>query len=266
MKNPVRHIHPDAFRGLLVLLSLKLQSTQLHQLPHLKHIGNSLIIWESIDFMQFKGANAEDFSHLRKIEHLRISHAGLKGTPLGLDHIANTIKRMYFPSNAIETLATMEGVNFVTLWLLDLRRNVITHLRPEVLIFPHLERLNLVGNNLIALDEVTQYTWGGSLPDHIYLAISIWQNPWHCNRSLDWMLGFLCKYNFQIVYAKPTRKPYIKNVEQLVCMSPAARIGTRVVPRDIIKGIDISILSMGDLEGKCHRNLVLKIKCHLTSD
>ena len=172
---------------------------------------------------------------------------------------------MYFRSNNIESLASIEGANFVTLKLLDLSRNVISHLRPEFLIAPHLETLNLAGNKLVSLEEVTQYTWGASLPDYMYLAINIQKNPWHCNLSLDWMLSNLYEYNFQIIYAKPNHKPYIKHVEQLVCKSPGARIGTGVVPRDVIKSVDVGINSIGDLGGKCQGNMVLNVKCHLTS-
>ena len=140
--------------------------------------------------------------------------------------------------------------------MLHLRQNGITHLRPDFLIVPHLKHLNLEGNALVSLDEVTQYSWGSSLAEHVYLEIILRQNPWHCNASLMWMFSNLYEFNNEIIYAKPERKPYIKNVQQLFCKNPDARRGTTVVPRDIIERVNMSIHSLDDLAGKCFLRFV----------
>ena len=64
------------------------------------------------------------------------------------------------------------------------------------------------------------------------------------------MASNLYKFENQIIFAKPGRKPYIENVQQLFCNSPDARRGTRVVSGDIIEGLNASILYSGDLASK----------------
>ena len=199
--NPFEYIHPDAFRGLLVLEHLKLKNTQLLQLPSLQHIGHSLTTLEVISSVHFDGNDAHGFTYLRKIEYIFMDDNVLSSTPLGLDRIANTIKRLNFAFNAINSLTSMEGVTFDKLYRLHLQYNNITHLHPEVLFTPRLQSLLLVGNHLVALGDVTQYSWGSLLPRRTYMAIYLRQNPWHCNGSLIWMFSNLYRFEKDIIHA-----------------------------------------------------------------
>ena len=124
--NPVRYIHPDAFKGLLVLQHLRLRSSQLQQLPSLLHIGHSLLYFELIHSMQVKENQARDFSYLRKIERIAMIYGVLKCTPLGLNHIANIVKDFELCSNGIRSIASMEGVKFIRLRRIYLYDNSIT--------------------------------------------------------------------------------------------------------------------------------------------
>ena len=232
----------------------RLQSTQLQQLPSLLHIGHSMMYLELIRSMQLKGNHARDFSHLRKIESIKMVHGVLKCTPLGLNHIANTEKDLDLYSNGIRSIASMEGVKFIRLRRIDLYNNSISYLRPEFLLTPHLQSLNLERNELVSLDEVTQFSWGSSLPNNKYLVIYLRLNHWHCNGSLSWMFSNLYRFNQQIIYAMPTLKPYAADVEQILCKSPATRRGTTVVRREIIESVNISVHSLSDLVGKYYRN------------
>ena len=263
--NPVKYVHPAAFRGLSVLQHLNLVHTQLHQLPSLQHVGHSLINLAVRGSVHFKGNAAQNFINLRKIEYLYMDRNELRKTPLGLNLIARTIMILQFNSNSINSLTSLEGVEFIKLHRLALMCNNITHLRPEFLITPRLRFLNLEGNQLVALAEVTQYSWGSSLPEHEYMAISLRNNPWHCNGSLSWMLSNLYKLSARIIYAKPPFKPYIRNVDQLLCESPDTRHGTAVLSDDDIENVDISILSLRDLAGKYYRNFEWNIKLNFTN-
>ena len=250
LMNPVKYVHPAAFRGLLVLERVRLRHTQLHQLPSLQHIGHSLTTLELGSSTHFKGNDAQDFTHLMKIRYILMDCNRLRSTPLGLALIANTIKRLNFASNAINSLTSMEGVKFDKLITLNLQYNNITHLHPEFLFIPYLQVLTLMGNNLVSLGEVTQYSWGSLLPKNEYLKIFLRQNPWHCNGSLIWMFSKLFKLGNKIIYAKPPFKPYIRDVAPLFCESPDARHGTTVVPMDVMESVNISIRSLRDLTGK----------------
>ena len=170
--NPVKYIHSAAFRGLVVLEHLKLQDTQLHQLPSFQHIGHSLTKLDIIVSAHYTGNYAQDFTNLRNIKYIDMIRNGLRNTPLGLNLIANTIMALDLQLNAINSLTSMEGVKFMKLLKLDLRYNNITHLHPELLITPHLQSLHLVGNHLVSLADVTQYSWGSSLSRHKYMALS----------------------------------------------------------------------------------------------
>ena len=255
VENPVKYVHPAAFRGLLMLKSLKLRHTQLHQLPSLQDIRHSLTYLE-VSNSNVKETYAQTFTYL-KIKHLQMRYNVLSITPLGLYLIASTIITLDFEFNSISALTSMEGVEFIKLVRLGLKYNNITHLRPEFLITPRLESLNLVGNHLVSLSEVTQYSWGSSLPEHTYMAIHLEKNSWHCDGSLIWMSINLYKIDHEIIYAKPPFKPYIKYVERLLCESPDARRGTTVVPMDVIESVNISIRSVHDLAGMCYCHFAL---------
>ena len=263
VRNPLRHIQPDAFRGLLVLQRLKLMSSHLHQLPPLQHIGHSLIYFELSRSKQFKVNHVTDFSYLRKIEDINLRHNGLQSTPLGLNQIANTVLNLDFGFNAIQSTTSMEGITFCKLEIVNLYNNRITNLRPKLLIAPNLRSLNLENNHLVSLEEVSHCSWGSSLPKHEYTAIHLRQNPWHCNGSFIWMRSNLYIYGSHIIYVKPTLKPLIINVQLLFCKSPKARNGTTVVPKDVIESVNISINYLGDLAGKLHRHLTSKYKSNL---
>ena len=170
----------------------------------------------------------------------------LSSTPLGLDRIANTIKRLNFAFNAINSLASMEGVKFDKLDRLD------------VLLTPHLQSLLLVENHLVSLGDVTQYSWGSLLPRRTYMVIYLRQNPWHCNGSLIWMSSNLYRFEWEIIHAKHPLKPYIGDVSQLLCERPDTRCGTTVVPVDVIESVNITIHSL--------RNLACKYNCHFSSN
>ena len=208
-------------------------------------------------------SHVQDFSYLPKIEDIILKQNGLQSTPLGLNHIANTVLILDFMSNSIQSIMSMEGITFYKLEIVNLYNNLITILRPELLIAPNLRSLNLENNHLVSLDEVSHDSWGSSLPKHEYTAIHLRQNPWHCNGSLIWMRSNLYRYHSHIIYAKPTHKLYITNVRWMLCKSPDARNGTTVVPRDTIESVDISISSLGDLAGKFHRHFTLKTKSNL---
>ena len=164
MNNPVKYVYPAAFRGLLVLKHLELRHTQLHQLPSLQHIGHSL---ENLDIClsgHFTGNDAQNFTYLRKIQYLNMYHNRLSRTPLGLNLIANTLMALHLAYSTIISLTSIEGVEFIKLYTLRLTCNNIAHLRPKYLFTPRLKFLNLEGNHLVSLAEVTQYSWGSLLP------------------------------------------------------------------------------------------------------
>ena len=260
MNNPVKYLHPAAFRGLLTLRHLKLKHTQLHKLPSFQHIGHSLTTLGISLSAPLTRHDAQDFTYLGKIKYIRMNRIGLRSTPLGLNLIANTIMTLDFHYDAINSLMSMEGVTFVKLVSLDLSYNNITHLYHELLITPHLQLFNLGGNHLVSLADVTRYSWGNSLPENKYTAISLHKNPWHCNGSLIWLGSSLYELGSEIIYAKPPFKPYIGDVNRLLCESPDARFGTTVVPMDVIENVNISIRSLRELAGKCRWNFALNIR------
>ena len=263
--NPVKYVHPGAFTGLLVLEHLRLRHTQLYQLPSLQHIGHSLTYLEIGFSTHFNGNCAKKFTYLRKIKSIEMYRNGLIRTPLGLSLIASTITVLNFVCNTIISLTSLEGVEFIKLHTLRLQYNNITHLHPEFLITPRLQILNLEGNHLVSLAEVTQYSWGSLLPKHKYMQILLRENPWHCNGSFIWMFRNLYKFQGMLIHAKPPFKPYIRYMDQLLCESPDARHGTTVVPMDIIESVNISIGSLRDLAGKCYLQFKPNVKWNFTN-
>ena len=167
--------------------------------------------WMLVYLCMLKGMRYRLFTDLRKIKLLEMHHNGLRATPLGLNLIASTVMTLNFAYNSINSLTSMEGVEFNKLVRLRLSYNEITHLHPEFLITPHLQVLNLVGNQLVSLAEVTQFSWGSSLPEHKYMSIALAENRWHCNGSLIWTSSNLYRIGSEIIYAKPPFKPCIRD-------------------------------------------------------
>ena len=165
----------------------------------------------------------------------------------------------------MQSLTYMKDVKFIKLYRNDLRENIIRHLCPEFLITPHLRFLHLESNKLVSLADVTQYSWGSSLPKQRYLEINLRRNPWNCNGSLIWIHNHLYKLGCNTIYTNPPRKPFITNVHQLFCQSPDSRRGTTVVPRDIISSIDVSIHSLRGLAGKNFCHFASNVRYNLTS-
>ena len=161
----------------------------------------------------------------------------LENIPHGLYLIAQTVRYLGFMNNVIRSIAPMEGIAFTKLHLLYLRHNDITHLIPGDLITPQLRLLDLGHNHLVSLGDVTQYSWGNSLPDGVFLSIYLNGNPWNCDRSLTWLQSnlYILVRNVlgkkELVYAKPPLKPCIRKVSHPICHSPDITLGTAVVPR-----------------------------------
>ena len=148
LMNPVKYVHPAAFRGLLVLGHLKLKLNQIHQLPSLQHIGHSLTSLEISFSRHFKGDGAYSFTYLWKVKNHDMYGNGLIRTPLGLKCIASTVITLDFGYNSIISLTSMEGVEFIKLLRLYFRCNNITQLHPELFITPHLKIFEPGGKSL----------------------------------------------------------------------------------------------------------------------
>ena len=103
--------------------TVKLRSTQLHQLPPLQHIGHSLIYLE----LSRSKLSVQDFSYLPKIEDIILRNNGLQSTSLGLNHIANTVLKIDFMLNSIQAIMSMEGIKLYKLQIVDIRLITLTN-------------------------------------------------------------------------------------------------------------------------------------------
>ena len=186
------------------------------------------------------------------LEQLAMQGNALKTVPRGLHRIAKTVNSLWFKHNIIRSIAEMEGVTFPKLYVLDLGYNNITHLNPERLIMPQLRLLELNHNLIVSLADVSQYSWGDTLPDGVYLNIYLHGNPWNCDGSLIWLHDNLfileSTWHDEEIFAKPPLKPCIRSTSLLICHSPDRRLGTTVVPRKQI-AVHRRIRSLENLEG-----------------
>ena len=199
-----------------------------------------------------KPRNDHFLSGCHTLEQFGMQGSALETVPLGLHRIAKTINSLWFKHNIIRSITEMEGITFPKLGVLDLGYNDITHLNPERLIMPQLRLLDLSHNLIVYLADVSQYSWGNSLPDGEYLNIYLHENPWNCNGSLSWLhdnLFFLeSDWHVEEIYAKPPLKPCIRNTRSLICHSPDGRQSTTVVPRKRI-AVHRHIKSLENLTG-----------------
>ena len=252
----LRCIHPLAFKGVLALKFLTIKSHQLQQLPPLQDITHSLISLHIVS-VKIRQTKTEDyFIGCWSLERLVIPFSALEIVSLGLQHVAKTVEYLHFKHNVIRSIASMEGITFSTLLMLDLRHNNITHLNPENLITPQLRLLDLEHNHLVSLRDVTQYSWGNSLPNGVFLSIYLKENPRNCDGLLTWLQNILHILvqggKRELIYAKSPLKPMIRKVGHLICHSPDRRFGTVVVPRKQI-AVHRRIKSLEILSAKISR-------------
>ena len=252
--NPIRHVHQSAFQGVLALKVLRLQSHQLQQLPLLNDVGHSLsVLYISFAIEITSVRNQTYFDRYHNLRKLYMTKTSLNSTPMGLNHISTTIKRLSLMYNAITSVASMEYVNFSQLDQLDLGNNRITHLSPDAFITPKLQILDLKYNLIATLGDVTQYSWGNALAEYEYMLIDLSGNHWNCNASMNWIHSHLYKLQLKrteaIIYAKPPVKPYVMNVDEMICHSPSDLCGTTLVAPDVLVGISKAVRSLSELAG-----------------
>ena len=259
--NPLRFIHPAAFKGVLALRFIFIDSRQLQQLPPLQDITHSLICLYLVSMGMGQTKNEHYFRGCRTLEQFGMTFSVLQSISLGLCHIGQTFKYLKFDHNGIRSVASMKDIAFTNLRVLDLSHNNITHFNTEHLDTPQLRLLRLQHNHLVSLRDVILSSWGGkSLPDGVFLDINLHGNPWNCDGSLAWLQSnlFILARNMlgeeEIIYPKPPLRPRIGNVGRLICHSPDKRLGTAVVPHGRI-AVHRRIKSLKNLAGnrKWHR-------------
>ena len=254
--NPLQIIQPAAFKGVVVLKFITIDSRQLQQLPPLQDITHSLIslYLVSMDMGQMK--NEHYFHGRRTREQFGMPLNALETISIGLYHIGKTVVQLKFSHNVLRTVARTESIVFTKLRVVDLSHNNITHLNADRLITPQLQVLRLQHNHLVSLVDMTQYSCGNSLPNDIFLNFYLNGNPWNCHGSITWLQSnlFMLMCNLfgreELIYAKPPLNPCIREVDQLICRGPSRRLSSAVVPYErnaVLKRIKF----LKNLEGKC---------------
>ena len=224
--NPVAYVHPAAFQGLRQLRELMIQSQQLREAPSLQFIGHSLTM---LDLFHSKVEfQTGYFKHRYKIQYLYLQNCNLRRIPSSVCAIAGSLVKLNLPVNKITTLKPVEGILFAKLSHLNLDRNRISALAPNVLLLPRLISMDLSGNRLNQIADPSQAPWGTNVT--IEAHVNLGDNPWHCNASMYWLLqalrhGPLGSIKFQRNYSNVT----LILINMWYCTTPIEYHGSMVV-------------------------------------
>ena len=222
-KNPVTHVHPAAFQGLVRLKSLTLSSAQLRVAPSLQFIGNSLLVlYLSYSNVEFKTGYLK---HGYIMQTLSASYNNLREMPASLCMIADSLETLSLQGNSITTLKPLHDIRFTRLKWLFLSRNKIYALDPDALWLPYLIIVDLTDNHIRQITDISTVSWGRNVTVG-KAEVNLDGNPWHCNASMNWLLQGLHRSDYGIFFK---RNSFMISVENWFCATPQEYQGRLVV-------------------------------------
>ena len=196
--NSLEYLVPGAFDGLTSLEVLVFYSHTLRSVPELRSVMHSLM---TFSLMGSASALYDDVNlgQLAVLENLKLDRLGITSVPKGMKHFATSLRYLSLFRNNISTLDGMYNIPFPTPTVIYMGYNRIYHLSPTRLLFPVLVILDLKYNALVYLADMSSCTWGMDLmADRTLLSLS--NNPWHCNGSMDWISKSLCRHDDAVLY------------------------------------------------------------------
>ena len=223
--NPVAYVHPAAFQGLRQLRELMIHSPELREAPSLQFIGHSLTELDlSHSKVEFENGY---FKQGYKIQYLYLQNCDLRRIPPSVRAMAKSLVRLFLDVNMITTLKPLEGILFAKLSHLDLNRNRIPALDPDVLLLPRLFSMDLSENLLNQIADPSQALWGTDGTNGAYVHLGY--NPWHCGASMFWLLQALHHERFDFTFQRYRSNVTLILINTWYCTTPKKYDGTMVV-------------------------------------
>ena len=146
------------------------------------------------------------------------SHTRISSLP-DLGYISDTLYELWFPGNLLRSVDIPENVTFPQLNCLSFRSNFISFLDISFISsMPSLRALYLSRNNITQLQNPENFVISGQKVN-FYLR----NNPWHCGKSLTWMLKWDRTKTFSDPFAK-----FVIDLKNVECHTPRNLKGTKL--------------------------------------
>ena len=172
------------------------------------------------------------FRRCNAIRRVIFNNANMTNLFWGLDDISDNVIELDFQKNKLTSLSALYEVFFAKLERLQLRENAINSIDLTKLHLPVLRFLDLEKNDLIQLDNPSSLVLGSRRTPRNPLCIYMVENPWHCNRTFNWLIKD--PYNTQnsmdgFIFVSQSRMVKIMEVNRLICESPPNKQGVRII-------------------------------------
>ena len=238
-----------AFSGLQHLQILWIESNVLSHAPDLRHISKSL---KSLSLITGRFiSRPRYFVSCSALRHVSFYNASMADLYWGFADISDHIIELNFALNKLTSLSALYEVYFARLETLQLQNNAIHVINLAKLHLPVLKLLDISRNRLIQLDDPSGLVLGSMLTPDSPMILDIFENPWHCNGTFNWLIKDPCNIEnnqHDSTFSTKSGTVLIMAVNILLCESPPNKEGTRVIDDATIDGpsvIDDSTLCGG---------------------
>ena len=185
----------------------------LWEAPSLQYIRNSLSLL-ALQRNPIQAILDDYFNGCRQLEVFRCEYCKLSSVP-NVHPLNKSLRMLQLQDNRISSISHLYDISFTALENIILSHNNISHIEEDRLILPALESLELDHNALVTLGDVSRCGWGSTKTGPLGVTMHLYENPWHCNRSLSWLAAAL----FGVHQGNITLKFWFGDV--LRCASPA---------------------------------------------
>ena len=215
------------------LTSINIQSNYLLSFPSLVYVKNTV---KSINILGNRQSSITTIDHdvfrgCNQLKEISLIACSLLSVP-NLNYISQTLERLYLPDNNISSLASMHRIYFYKLKVLELDKNHIIHINPELLYLPKIRRISFSHNFLQHID-LRFNNWVNGPID-----IGLSDNPWNCSLNWDWIIqGCLTYDDDQYIWQHTQHSPklILDALHMLVCQYPKEQHGRKVISSEMLE-------------------------------
>lgn len=177
-----------AFYGAFHLTHLILEYCNLTVLPPSRDIAKS--IWKlSLENNNISHLPDHYFDDFTSLAMLQLAFNHIPVIP-DLRHISRSLSLLTMDSNMLQSIpTTMYDTTYHSLSTLYLSDNQISKLTEHMLqAWPMLKYLLLMKNKFRRLENLTNFSCNLQTGKWYPTRLSMWQNPWRCDRELAWVI------------------------------------------------------------------------------
>ena len=181
----------DSLAGLLHLKYLTIEQSWLEFPPNIDYVGSTLVELQITKNVVTHIPN-DYFQHSTALESVYFWKNKINNVP-NLCYIKNTLEILDLSENRITYVGSLLSCDYGKLTTIKLSDNLITALpltcKKRFSYWPQVDELIIERNKLLGLPGLyCDETWGKDA-DSVLLRLYAKDNPYHCDASLEWLVG-----------------------------------------------------------------------------